>query len=61
MKRVTKTTRASRDGKLIYCPECNTVARVFHFSWSALGCCGCDGMISKCDWLLEDPAVTNHE
>jgi ribosomal protein S27E len=61
MKHVTKTTRASKDGKFIYCPKCGAVARVFHFSWSALGCCSCNEMIPKYDWLLEDPCIPRGE
>ena len=41
---VTKHTtyRATQHGKTIVCPECNKVATVYHFSWSALGCQHCD-------------------
>ena len=39
-------------GKTIVCPECNKVATVFHFSWSALGCQHCGTMVDKYDWKL---------
>ena len=52
MTTVTKYTRATRNGKTIVCPECNQVATVFHFSWSALSCQHCDTMIDKYDWKL---------
>ena len=51
--KVHKYTRASKThGKTIVCPECNKVAMVYHFSWSALGCQHCDTMIDKYDWKL---------
>jgi len=53
MKKVNKNTRASKNGKHIYCPECNKPTKVHHFSWSALTCSECDAMIEKYDWLLE--------
>ena len=53
MKKVNKNTRASKNGKHIYCPECNKPTKVYHFSWSALTCSECDAMIEKYDWLLE--------
>ena len=49
---VTKSTRASKQGKLIICPQCNSHARVFHFSWSALWCQTCDTYVNKLDWRL---------
>ena len=52
MTSVTKHTRATRNGKTIVCPECNKVATVFHFAWSALGCQHCHNMIDKYDWKL---------
>ena len=47
MKKVTKYTRAGREGRTIYCPECNAPNKVYHFSWSALTCGGCKQMIGK--------------
>ena len=52
-RKVEKYTRASKThGKTIVCPECNKVATVFHFSWSALGCQHCGTMVDKYDWKL---------
>ena len=52
-RKVEKYTRASKThGKTIVCPECNKVATVFHFSWSALGCQHCNNMIDKYEWKL---------
>ena len=49
---VDKYTRAGRYGKTIVCPECNKVATVYHFSWSALGCQECGAMVEKNEWRL---------
>ena len=49
---VTKSTRASKQGKLIICPQCNSHSRVFHFSWSALTCQCCRDSIDKPEWIL---------
>ena len=52
-RKVGKYTRASKThGKTIVCPECNKVAIVYHFSWSALGCQHCGTMVDKYDWKL---------
>ena len=50
--KVTRYTRAGNNGKVIICPECNNEARVFHFSWSALGCQHCKYIVDKYDWKL---------
>ena len=49
---VNRYTRASNNGKVIVCPECNNEARVFHFSWSALGCQHCHYIVDKYDWTI---------
>ena len=52
-RKVEKYTRASKThGKTIVCPQCNKVAIVFHFSWSALGCQHCGSMVDKYEWKL---------
>ena len=52
-RKVGKYTRASKThGKTIVCPQCNKVAIVFHFSWSALGCQHCGSMVDKYEWKL---------
>ena len=50
--KITRYTRAGNNGKVIICPECNNEARVFHFSWSALGCQHCKYIVDKYDWKL---------
>lgn len=52
--KVNKHTRAGKDGKRIYCPECNSGFTVYHFSWSALTCGDCNEMIDKYDYYLEE-------
>jgi len=47
MKNVNKHTRAGKNGKTIYCPECNAPNKVYHFNWSAITCGGCTQMIGK--------------
>ena len=50
--KVDRYTRAGNNGKVIICPECNNEHRVFHFSWSALGCQHCKYIVDKYDWKL---------
>ena len=50
---VTSRTRAPGSGRLIYCPHCNTWARVYHFAWSALSCRNCGRSVPKTEWNLE--------
>jgi|3_EtaG_2_1085321.scaffolds.fasta_scaffold46423_3 uncharacterized protein (DUF983 family) len=56
--KVNKRTRAKKDGTWIKCPNCNKYHIVYHFSWSALRCCGCKTDIDKYDWKLE-PIIIN--
>jgi len=55
--KVTKHTRAGQDGKMIYCPDCNTGRIAYHFSWCDSECDKCKRMVAKEDYLLE-PKVT---
>ena len=50
---MTKSTRAGIGGKMIRCPHCGTTTRIYHLSWSALGCQGCDKMVDKYDYDVE--------
>ena len=47
---VTRWTRASSTGRVIRCPHCGTEKRVYHFSWAAVTCQGCDRMVDKYDY-----------
>ena len=51
---VTKHTRAGQNGKKIICTHCGTMNTVYHFSWAAITCGGCDRMVNKENFL--DPA-----
>jgi len=53
MKKVNKYTRAGKEGRTIYCPECNAPSKVYHFSWSAITCGGCQQMIGKYYFSVE--------
>jgi hypothetical protein len=50
---VNRYTRAGRDGRMIACPHCGTVATVYHFAWCAITCSGCHRMVDKTDWLIK--------
>ena len=50
--KVTKHTRAGHKGKEILCPDCSHKTTVYHFSWAALKCSGCNGFIDKLNWTL---------
>ena len=50
---VNRYTRAGVNGIVIICPQCNTEATVYHFSWCALTCQSCGESINKTDYLLE--------
>lgn len=61
--KVSKTTRASREGRLIICPYCFNSRRVHHFAWAGLWCVNeeCDytfvkspnNSIPKNEWLIK--------
>jgi len=57
MKKVTKNTRAGREGKQIQCPHCGDIHTVYHFSWSSLRCDNCGDMVKKYDWLIPEKAA----
>ena len=53
-KPITKYARANKyKGKHIMCPKCETIHKVYHFSWSALVCHNCDTSIDKLLWSIE--------
>ena len=52
-KPVTNRTRSRVHGKQIKCTNCQSVHRVYHFSWSGLQCLECKESIDKLDWLVE--------
>ena len=51
---ITRYSRCKRySGATIKCPECHTLATIYHLSWSALTCQNCKTMIDKYDWFIE--------
>jgi hypothetical protein len=50
MGKVDRYTRAGKMGKNIWCGECDRPGLVYHFSWSALGCCHCKALVKKENW-----------
>ena len=48
-KPITRHTRAGKQGKEIMC-TCGAIHRVYHFSWSGLGCQTCGNMVDKYDF-----------
>lgn len=52
MAKVTKSTRAGKNGKYIICPGCKGAAKVYNFSFSALTCQWCKISHDKYDWEL---------
>lgn len=56
---VNKHTRAGRDGKDIFCPNCMKASHVYHFAWSALMCQSCKAEVQKGEFLLAPQALEN--
>ena len=52
-KPITKYARAGKRGKHIMCPNCQSITRVYHFSWSGIQCQQCDECIDKQHWSIE--------
>ena len=51
-KPITNRARAGKWGKHIMCPNCKSISKVYHFSWSALVCHHCNRTIEKLDWWV---------
>ncbi len=54
---ITTKTRLGKAGRLVCCPHCKHVARVYALSFSALACQNCRQMVNKYHWTI-GPAVT---
>jgi len=52
-KPITKHARAGKWGKHIMCPNCRSISKVYHFSWSGLQCQQCKELIDKQLWSVE--------
>ena len=50
---IKKTSRTGRYGRLLQCPHCGDVKRVYHFSWCATTCQGCGRMVDKYEYKME--------
>ena len=50
---VTKHSRCGNRGKHIMCPNCTSITKVYHLSWSAIVCQQCDKAIDKLHWSIE--------
>ena len=49
-RKVTKYTRAGKNGKAILCPVCKSVRTVYHFNFSGLTCPECKESVDKYEW-----------
>lgn len=49
---ITKSTRCGQHGRLIRCPHCRSVKRIYHLSWSAIHCRDCDRWVDRLDWSI---------
>ena len=52
-KPITNRARAGKWGKHIRCPNCKSISKVYHFSWSGLQCQHCKECIDKLHWFVE--------
>ena len=57
---ITRYTRCGSQGRLIRCPHCASVARIYHLSWSSLVCQGCGASVDKLDFTI-GPLVTRRQ
>lgn len=57
---LTKHHRVTMHGRLVRCPHCNHVSRVYHLGFSALQCIHCRTMVNKYDWTI-GPNVTRKD
>ena len=57
---LTTSHRVTMHGRLVRCPHCNHVSRVYHLGFSALQCTNCKTMVRKYDWAV-GPNVTRKD
>ena len=50
--KVTRYTRAGKNGRAIVCPECDNIIRIYHFSFSGLTCPKCKQSVDKYRWKV---------
>lgn len=54
LKNVRPSTRAPRNGAIIYCPACNTQYRASHFNWHEFTCLVCKNKFLKTQFLFDN-------
>ena len=55
---VTKTARSGKHGRLIQCPDCHVVFRIYHFAWTSIQCTNCKCTSPKLDYKMhKNPAA----
>ena len=57
---LTTSHRVTMHGRLVRCPHCNHVSRVYHLGFSTLQCTNCKTMVRKYDWTV-GPNVTRKD
>ncbi len=57
---LTTSHRVTIHGRLVRCPHCKHVSRIYHLGFSALGCINCKTMVPKYDWTV-GPNVTRKD
>ena len=50
--KVTRYTRAGKNGRAIVCPDCGNIIRIYHFNFSGLTCPQCKQSVAKYDWKV---------
>ena len=53
---ITTKTRLGKTGRLVCCPRCKQVTRVYSLSWHWMKCTGCDYVTHKYRWTI-GPAI----
>ena len=54
MQKVTKQTRADKNGTAAHCPFCDDVFIVKDFDWEQLICPTCGRIIEREEWLIDE-------
>ena len=54
MNKVTKSTRAGKNGRVTTCPHCDYSLKTYHFEWASAMCPNCEKWVDKYDWLLKE-------
>lgn len=58
LRKVDRFDRESKylreHGRVIYCPNCDNHAKVYHFRFCALACSGCNKVFDKHEWKTEE-------